>query len=87
MLRSSVLKMLPSSFCRRQSSRVRQQLGLYYYKHEASGELPPVVPCDLSWTLGMGGYNSSMPRTRPALTGRPRMAHGGAGVHPLFKYF
>lgn len=54
MLRSSILKMLPSSFCRRQSSRVRQQLGLSYYKHEASAQLPPVVPCDLSWTLGMG---------------------------------
>lgn len=78
MLRSSVLKMLPSSFCRRQSSRVRQQLGLSYYKHEASGQLPPVVPCDLSWTLGMGGgHNSSMPRTRPALTRRPRMEELG----------
>lgn len=57
MLRSSVPEMLPSSFCRRQSSRVRQQLGLSYYKHEdsASGQPPPVVPCDLSWTLGIGG--------------------------------
>lgn len=77
MLRSSVLKMLPSSFCRRQSSRVRQQLGLSCYKHEASGQLSPVVPCDLSWTLGMGGHNSSMPRTRPALTRRPRMEELG----------
>lgn len=55
MLRSSVPEMLPSSFCRRQSFRVRQQLGLSYDKHEASGQLPPVAPCDLSWTLEIGG--------------------------------